>query len=190
MPYPEGVPALRSGDTYKLIVATNDVRSDEEGGLGLGFSLVTLREQEMIRSEEARIRELGLAPGPTQFLVAYLYASHELNAEGIALLEQLSKTFEEPAVARLTGDLYQTVGLASRAELWYSTALERSSTVNDEEGQTLAHQSLARVYETGLGNFKYAVEHLSAALRLAEKTGDEHRTAEIRQKLKELQRPK
>lgn len=119
--YPDGAPSLRAGGSYKLIVSANDLQSDEEGGLGLGFLVVAPDEGKVVRSEEARIRNLGLPAALTDFLVGYLYASHGLSAEAIEMLEALSKSFEEPVVARLIGDLYQTVGLARQAELWYST---------------------------------------------------------------------
>jgi hypothetical protein len=186
--YPDNAPPLVVGVDYKLIVQTADQSSSAEPGLGLGFSIISAKEKKIVQDEEKQIESLGLPPGPTQFLIAHLYASHDLNAEAIKRLEGISDTFKVPAVARLLGDLYLNIGLLRQAETSYLSSLNLSIEAKDEEGQMLDHLALARIYEQALGNVKSANEQLDATLAIANKLGDDYTANEVGKRLAELKR--
>ncbi len=176
--YPSTAPSLDSKNAYKLIVTANGRQSDEESVPGLGFRVVPPREASEIRNEEKRIRQLGLSPAATQFLIVHLYATHGLNAEAIEQLEKLSKTLNEPAAARLLGELYVAVGLCRQAEERYLLALELSQKSNDEEGQALAHKALGVIYES-LGNREHVMQHFKSAVELFNRLGARETVTEI-----------
>lgn len=136
--------------------------------------------------EGRKIENLGLPVGPTQFLIAHLYATHGLNAEAIHRLEGISNTFKVAAVVRLLGDLYLTIGLPRQAESNYLNSLSLSEDGKDEEGEMLVHLALARIYGQALGNVESANKHLKAALELAGKLGDDYTTIEVGKRLAEL----
>lgn len=184
--YPVGAPRLKPGVDYKLIVQAGDRSSSEEPEFGLGFSILDGKERSSIENEQQRIQALGLPDGPTQFLIATLYAANGLRAEAIQRLEKASPQMNEAGVTRLLGDLYLEVGLTRQAEASYLKALELSKAENDEEGQMLIHLVLGNIYGEVLGNNKLAREHLSATLALANKIGDEGATSLADQKLAKL----
>ncbi|SRR6266566_1523895 len=189
--YPDGAPALVAGVDYKLIVETsgpNSRSSSDEPGLGLGFSVLGSKERKTVLEEEKQIENLGLPAGPTQFLIAHLYATHDLNAEAIRRLEGISNTFKVAAVARLLGDLYMNIGLPRQAETNYLNSLDLSKDGKDEEGQMLVHLALARIYGPLLGNVKLAGEHLDASLALANKLGDDYIIGEVGKRSTELKK--
>jgi hypothetical protein len=171
--YPDGAPPLKPGIDYKLIVQAGDRNSEEEPGFGLGFSILDRKERASIEKEQQSIENLGLPDGPTQFLIAFLYAAHGLRAEAIQRLENASPQMKVSAVSRLLGDLYVEVALTRRAEASYLKALELTQTEGDEEGQMLVHLALGNIYLGAIGNNKLAREHLYTALALAKKIGDE-----------------
>jgi len=185
--YPDGAPDLKPGVDYKLIVEADGRTSDAEAGPGLGFSILPPDEAKAVAREEERIVALGLPAGPTQFLIAHLYAAYGLNAEAIERLEDTSQGFQAPAVARLLGDLYLAVGLTRRAETSYLNSLKLSKD-DDDEGRMLADMSLARIYEQALGNTQQAIEHLNAALAVANKLGDKQTAHQAERKSRELKR--
>jgi hypothetical protein len=174
--YPEKAARLEAAVDYKLIVETSDGRSSQEPGLGLGFLILSSKDRKAVLQEQKHIENLGLPNGPTQFLVAHLYADHGLYAEAIERLEGISQTFKAAAVKRLLGDLCMDVGLARQAEVDYLTSLDLSKAENDDEGQMLLHKVLAYIYGQILGNKEMAALQLNATLDLARKLGD-HQTA-------------
>lgn len=186
--YPETAPRLESGVNYKLIVEANDRSSSDESGLGLGFSVLSSKDKKIVFEEQKQIENLGLPAGPTQFLVAHLYADHGLYAEAIERLEMISQTFKAAAVKRLLGDLYMEVGLARQAEGDYLNALDLSRAENDDEGQMLIHKSMAYICEQILGNKETASQHLNATLDLARKLGDDVTASQTEKQLADLKR--
>jgi len=188
IPYPDGAPRLEAGVDYKLIVQTRDRSSADEPGLGLGFAILGSKERKRVEEEQRRVEGLGLTEGPTQFLIAYLYATHGLNAEAIQRLESVAQTLNVAAVARLLGGLYLEVGLTRQAEARYLNSLDLSKFEKDEEGEMRTHLALAGIYEQGLGNEKLAQQHLDATLALAKKMGDDQTVSQAEKKLTELKR--
>jgi len=189
--YPDKAPPLEAGVDYKLIVETsgpNSRSSSDEPGLGLGFSMLGAKERKTVLEEEEKIESLGLPVGPTQFLIAHLYATHGLNAEAIQTLERISNTFKVAAVGRLLGDLYMNIGLPRQAETNYLNSLALCKDGKDEEGEMLVHLALASIYGQAMGNVNSASEHLNATLALASKLGDDYVIGEVGKRLAEIKK--
>lgn len=180
--YPANAPALVPGQGYRLIVEADGRSSAEEAGPGLGFSLLPIAEAEQVRADEARARALGLGDEATRLLVANLYAGHQMYAEALGVLNDGAAP-SQPALARLTGDLYLTVGLVRRAEEAYIAALGLSTAAGDREGQALTERGLATVYRL-LGNAQEADGHFGSARALFDTLGDRQAVGEIDQALK------
>jgi tetratricopeptide (TPR) repeat protein len=181
--YPDSAPQLKPGVDYKLIVETGD-RNSYEPGFDLGFSILDPKDRERVQQEGKQIENLGLPDGPTQFLMAHLYASYGLRAEAIEKLESVSLKFKAAAIAALLGDLYASSGLIRN----YLSAVELAKNENDEIGSMLAHLALARIYQQELGNAKAAIAHFDSALALANRLGDNSTAAEAGEKLAELRK--
>jgi len=125
--YPDNAPKFEAGQSYKLIVAISDEQnSGNESANGLGFSVLSSKERKVVLEEQKQLERLNLEEGPTQYLVAHLYASHGLNAEAIQRLEAVSKMFMVPATERLLGELYLSVELPRQAEVHYLKSLDLS----------------------------------------------------------------
>jgi hypothetical protein len=184
--YPDAAPPLEPGDEYKLIVEANNRSSSDEPGFGLGFSLLEAKEKKAVLMEEKQIADLGLPEGPTQFLVAHLYATHGLNAEAIERLERVAPKFEETAVERFLGDLHLGVDLPRQAEMHYLKSLDLSLRDHDDEGDMHSRLALASIYGTLLGNYRAASEQLKAAIAIAGKVGDDATIGDARKQLTEL----
>jgi len=185
--YPDSAPRLKPGIDYKLIVETSN-RSSYEPGFDLGFSILDPKDSQRALQEEKQIEKLGLPDGPTQFLIAHLYASYGLRAEAIEKLESVSEKFKAAAVASLLGDLYASTGLIRQSEVSYLNAVELAQNENDEIGSMLAHLALARIYQQELGNTKAAIAHFDSALALANMLGDNLTAAKAGGSLAELKK--
>ena len=181
--YPESAPRLRPGIDYKLIVATNDRSSSDEPGLGLGFSLLSSKETKAILQQQEQIERIGLPDGPTQYLVANLYAANGLCAEAIERLERVAQQFKAAAVERLLGDLDMNIGLPREAEAHYLKSLDLSAAEQDDDGEMLEHGALAYIYGEVMGNQKLAGEQLQAMLDLARKLGDDETATRVHKDL-------
>jgi len=185
--YPDNAQKLEPGQNYKLIVAIDEENnSGMEPGPGLGFSILPSKERKVILEEQKQLERLGLDEGPTQYLIAHLFASHGLNAEAIQKLEALSKTFQVPANERFLADLYMTVELPRQAEVHYLKSLELSKKEQDDEGQLACRLALADIYLRGLGNPNAAREHLEAAIAIAGKVGDDTTISQAHKRMSEL----
>ncbi len=178
MTYPSDAPDLRPGTAYRLVVEAGERSSTEEPGAGLGFELLGSAEAAAVRGAEAKVRALGLADAATRLLVANLYANHDLYAEAIGLLDPLASS-GEPAVLRLAGDLYLSIGLNRQAEERYLQALTSSQGASDAEGQAAAHAALGNIYES-LGNREEAARHWQDAIAGYEQLGDQPKIAQLR----------
>jgi hypothetical protein len=159
--YPEKEPPLIPGETYKVVVTSGGKSSRQDPLPGLGFTALTAEQARSLALEEAQRKQLELPETQTRLLVANLYAAREMYAEAIEQLEELSKTFKEPEVLLLLGDLFATIGLSREAKKRYAEALGLTAAV-DFAGLGQARKSLAQVCEN-LGDFKMAIEHLREA---------------------------
>ena len=186
--YPTTAPVLVSGTAYRVVVCGGSNCSDKENIPDLGFTTLKPDEVQTVREAGNRIRALGLADAPTRFLISSLYATQDLHTEAIEQLEGLTSTLEEPAVLRLLGDLYRTIGLNRLAEERYLQALGLSQKANDVEGQALAQYWLGQIYDA-LGNKSETIQRLQKAMELYQKLGDSKKSKEIQERLTELQKP-
>jgi hypothetical protein len=187
--YPKSAASLKPGRECKLIVTVGDRRSDEEKPgpkLKPVFSVIEPKERAALVKQTKRIQELGLDPIATGLLIAHLYAANGLNAEGIERLEKLAPSSKEPVVLRLLGELYLAIGLVSKAEAAYGTALDLARTANDDEGQALAHERLAQIYKDSVRNLSLAGEHVRAAWTFWNSVGDQDKAGELDMLLKTL----
>lgn len=148
--YPPTAPELLPGRFYLLRVEANGQSSDKEDNPNRQFSLMEPGVAESVKQTTQRLQGLQLSPETTRFLIASLYVTHNLLAEGIEQLENKDEVKQEPAVARLLGEAYHRVGLHRLAETHLRKALELSTASGDEEGVRMAEQTLASVY-TQLG---------------------------------------
>lgn len=184
--YPQNAPQLDVGVYYTLIVVAEEGHPGNEAGLAVGFSLLDAKNQKVVLEEQKQIENLGLPEGPTQFLIAHLYADRGLYAEAIERLEGVSESFRRAAVQKLLGDLHMHIALPREAEADYLHSLELARSENDDEGQMLLHQALASIYEHTLRNKELAVQHLNATLDLARRLGDASAANQAEKQLAEV----
>jgi hypothetical protein len=194
--YPATAPALTPGSSYLLIVAAGSQHSGKERMRNLGFSLVSPEEARMIENEAAKIRSLGLPDTTTRLLLANFYSSwgidpdkpetdqKALNYEAINLLSGPTAD-QEPAMVRLLGDLYLTIGLNGLAQEQYRKALSLSEQQEDVEGQALAQYALGRIFKLRL-NVEEAKRRLHRAKDLFQSYGDAAGIAKVENELTTL----
>lgn len=188
--------ALVPGKAYRVIISTDTHSSTEEKMPNYGFSLLLPDEVKRIKEAEAKIRGLHLPDTPTRLLVAELYANwvvpdtqdgKALNAEAIELLGSVADT-KEPAVARLLGNLYLTIGLNGRAEVSFVQALKLSVEAGDLEGQALAQNALGRIFAKTRFNKDEAIQRLLKAKALYQSFGDTDSVVEVDREIQEIQK--
>jgi hypothetical protein len=165
--YPDEVPSLTPGQTYLVVVSTDDSSSEQENVPGIGFTMLEADKVLSINKAKARIQKLKLPEAQTQFLTANLYSSEELYAEAIDEIESVSKIMKEPAVIRMLGDLYLAVGLNREAEKRYLEALTLQPK-NDLKEQAITLMELAQAYEN-LGILDQAAIRLGEAIKIYER---------------------
>lgn len=175
--YPDKEPALTPGQTYKVVVNSDGLSSEQDHSPGLGFTTLTADQARALADEEIKRKQLGLPETQTRFLVSNLFAARELYSEAIEQLQNLYATMKEPSVARMLGDLYATIGLNREAENRYLEALSLTP-VDDIEGVGAIHRSLTQVYEN-LGIYDKAVAQLKEATKAYRRL----RNAEVVRKL-------
>ena len=175
--YPSDAPALEPGKSYRLVVEAGERSSSEEAGPNLGFALLFPAEARQVRSDEARVRGLGLNEEATRLLVANLYGGHELYSEALQTLNTPAGA-GKAALARLRGDLSLAVGLVRNAEGEYVEALDASGAEGDREGEALANRGLGKVYGL-IGNPQEAKRYYQQARVLYEQLGDRQAVVEI-----------
>ncbi len=160
--YPDDEPPLAPGQTYKIVVTSEELSSQQDPSPDLGFTTLTADQARALADEVLKSKKLELPELQTRFFITNLYAARELYSEAIEQLEDLYATMNEPAVAKSLGDLYATVGLNREAEKKYLEAL-RLSAANDLDGRGEIDRNLAQVYES-LGNFDLAIARLQEAI--------------------------
>jgi hypothetical protein len=170
--YPPEAPRLKSEIDYRLTVIAERGGTSDQSGIGLSFSVLKSDDKKTVLSEQKQIENLGLAAGPTQFVIAHLYADCGLYAEAIEGLEGVSQNFRMAAVQKLLGDLRVNIGLPQQAEADYLNSLQLAKAEHDDEGQMLLHQALATIYVYSLNNKEMAAQHLNAMRDLARRLGD------------------
>jgi tetratricopeptide (TPR) repeat protein len=168
--YPDKEPSLAPGQTYKVVVTSGGLSSQQDHSPGLGFTTLTADQVRALADEENKRKQLELPETQTRFLVSNLFAARELYSEAIEQLQDLSTTMKEPAVARMLGDLYATIGLNREAEERYLESLSLTS-ADDLEGLGATQQNLAQVY-VNLGIYDRAIARLSEAIKAYRRLGN------------------
>lgn len=128
---------LVPGDTYQLIVTTNDgVSSADEGPVS--FTVLSDEAQEQLEEWKALIEQMtSLSPAARDFLLAQVYMESGLHADAIAQLAGSTQP-RAPIAELLLGDLYSLIGLGDQAEEAYQAALEGETVVRADALVALA----------------------------------------------------
>jgi hypothetical protein len=184
--YP-GNPPLQPGLDYLLVVEADNGKSSKDEGLpGLGFSLLPDEEVQRVSAHAAKIQGLNLSESANTFALAQMYSSHNLDAEAIEMLEELTQQDHQTAsVYRALGELYQQVGLLAMAESSHIHALEVAKSVGEVESIAAAQTGLGEVY-MALGNKNEAIRWFTEARAGYESLGDLQRANQIGERLQEL----
>lgn len=159
--YPTKEVSLTPGQTYKVVVTSGGLSSQQDLSPGLGFTTLTADQARRLADEEIKRKQMGFPETQTRFLVSNLYAARELYSEAIEELDVIYTKMKVPAVARMLGDLYAASGLNREAEKKYLEALGLTS-ANDLDGLGLTLKNLAHVYDN-LGDFDKAIARLAEA---------------------------
>jgi hypothetical protein len=168
--YPDNEPPLKPGLTYKVVVTSEGLSSEQDHSPGLGFTTLTPDQAQTLADAETKGKQIVLPETQTRLLVSNLYAARELYSEAIEQLEELYTTMKEPVVARTLGDLYAEIGLNREAEKKYLEALDLTP-AGDLDGLGLTQRNLAQVYER-LGIFEKAIARLRAAMEMYRRLGN------------------
>lgn len=168
--YPEKEPSLARGQTYKVVITSDGLSSQQDHSPDLGFTTLTADQARALADEEIKKKQLGLPETQTRFLVSSLFAARELYSEAIEQMQDLYATMKEPAVARTLGDLYATIGLNREAEQKYLEALSLTP-ADDLDERGLIGKNLAQVYEN-LGMFDRAIARLAEARKAYQRLGN------------------
>lgn len=182
--YPANLLPLERGTSYRVVVSTNG--GPTETAQGIGFTVLSESEARQVTAEVERVRALGLDAPTTQFLLANLYATNDLNAEALELLDALVLRSQQATVFQLQGDLLARIGLPRLAIEPYTRALAIAQAANDRLGQALAHRSLGASSAAIGGTEAQARANYEQALRLYEEFGDAPTIADIQQRLADL----
>jgi hypothetical protein len=168
--YPDKEPPLTPGQTYKIVVTSEGISSQQDHSPGLGFTTFTADQARRLADEEKKKKQLELSETQTRLLVANLYVARESYSEAIEQLEDLYKTTKESEVVRTLGDLYAAIGLNREAEKKYLEALTLTS-ADDLDGLGVTQKSLAQVYDN-LGIFDQAIARLREAMKIYRRLGN------------------
>ncbi len=152
-----GEKELESGvDYFVLVEADTGVSSLDDRGAKLGFRLISSEQLKSLEDAIAPIQTSNLSQEEKALKIAQKYYQLDLNADAIALLEQLKADgIKNARVYRLLGDTYAKTGLNLLAEENYTKALELESANNNFEGVTEIQSSLVSV-KIMLGKFEEA----------------------------------
>lgn len=142
-----GEKELQTDVDYLVSVETDTgVSSLDDTGAKLGFRLISSEQLKSLEDTIAPIKESNLSQEEKTLKIAQKYYQLDLNADAIALLEQLKADgIKNAKVYRLLGDTYAKTGLNLLAEENYTKALELESANNNLEGVTEIQASLVSV---------------------------------------------
>jgi hypothetical protein len=193
--YPADAPALAPGTPYKLVVAALGRSSEEEAQPGLGFTVVSLQEQQEINDALTTILNLQLEPKSKALLRARFLANHDLISEAIQGLEEASHDCDEPTprstwsndadFLQLLGTLYARIGLSSFAEKYLLHSLELSNASGDRRGEAISSGILGQIYLV-LGNKTNAINRLNEAKSAYAQIGDKDNVEQMQRELQRL----
>jgi hypothetical protein len=167
--YPVDAPALLPGHTYVL-----QVTADKAGKPSVdmtSFTVLSPEAAEALQQKTSQLKALGLPEVTNRFLLASLYARHELYAEGLAQLPLQTEGPQAAAVERLRSSLYLRIGLPRMAEEPARNALKLSQGAHDVAGMLEAEETLGLIYKL-LGAHEEWPKRLRSALEQYRKLGD------------------
>lgn len=171
---------LQRGQSYRIIIKGGGVSSEEEGGQGLGFQLLSEEDAAAVRADQARIAVQQLPETAEELAYAELYAQHRLWAEAIAMVEGLVAQHDDAWTLTLRlGELYGQIALPVEAQAAYDQALLQAEAAGDLEGQARAALGLAALSD----DVTEKEERLNEALVAYEKLGDINQADVVREQL-------
>ncbi len=182
--WPADWPPLEADATYVLVVEGGGTPSDRgnEQHAGLGFSLLSDADAEMVSALESRLRARTISSTATALLVAELYLSHELRAEATELLEDLTTSSGAASVWLILGQTHLEVGLTSEAGSALDEAVAVAQGTGQKDLEAAARIGLALVAQTQ-EDATTAEVHLIAARLLYEQIGDQDGLEQVEQLL-------
>lgn len=172
--YPDDAPALQPGVDYLLTVTDEGSghHSGEDQAKGLGFQVLSLKEQATVEAQRDQILALPIDEPARRFVLAVYYTGLRLRGDALAILDEVSSSLDSPAVHLWQGDLLAAMQLPGEAETAYTTALTKAQAMEDRETQAAAQVGLCRV--TGQGDW------LEKAARTYEALGDQDQADNLR----------
>jgi hypothetical protein len=171
--YPKDAPPLRPGTAYQITVTDSSGRSSdsERATMDLSFALLAPEETAQIEALVAQVQGLGLGERATRLLEAEVYAAHQLRADAIAILEDLSVEGNVPSVHQRLGGLYLEMGLYTEAEAAYEEALAGYRSMGDRAGEASALMGMG-IARQGDRDESTARDNLAQARDLYSSLGD------------------
>ena len=181
--YP-GVPLLKEGLGYEVVVeADNGTSSSTEGTNG--FRLLDKSKSQPVLTQAEKIKQQEELSQEAKILtLAYLYQSHNLNAEAIEMLEELvDAETQKTIVYRLLGDIYRHSGLIILAKERYLSGLFLAEAEGNLREKAAVQTGLGEA-EYALGNEDEAVNWMKQAKEDYSELGDELKVQESEQRIK------
>jgi hypothetical protein len=181
-----GNQTLKSGIRYKVIITANNGKSNDEDNSG--FTILSDTDTQQVKTEIVQLQQKPLSDESKTLVLAYLYASHNLNAYAIELLEGLvRKDHKITAAYQLLGTIYQEVGLTELARERYLIALKLANSEKDLARQAIIQDSLGEVDIT-LDQLKSAIQWFEKAQNNYSALGDEAKVQKMQQQLDDLKK--
>jgi tetratricopeptide (TPR) repeat protein len=176
--YPDDAPALQSGTTYLVQVATdNGARSPT---IGVGFRLVSEEKQRQIADQREELRR-KIRQGMTQQLALAVYSLHQqLHSEALVQLDALVQQSESAQVHLLRAHVLLETQLLQAAAQQYEQARHLAAHQHDPESQAEALVGLARLADDRAVMVQYYQEAIALYHELGERERAEKLTEEMR----------
>lgn len=180
--YP-GVPLLEQELGYEVIVEADNGTSSATEGTN-GFRLLDELEAQPILTQAEKIKQQGSHQEAEILALAYLYQSHNLNAEAIGLLEELvAAETQKTIVYSLLGDMYRRTGISLLAKERYESGLALAEAEGNLPEKAAIQAGLAET-EYVLGKEEKAVAWMKQAQEGYAGLGDELKVQELEQRIK------
>jgi hypothetical protein len=147
LPYPDDAPPLEAGRRYLLEIKDENsgLSSAQEPLRGLGFTLLSVEETNVVRQKEADILALSLDAAGQQFALAVYYAGQELYGAALAALDEAIAAQESPQLWLWLGHVLVAMRLNAEAEAAYAAASGMAAAQGDLESQAQAEAQLWRM---------------------------------------------
>lgn len=178
-----GSSVLEPGLGYEVVVEADNGTSSATEGTN-GFRLLDESEAQPILTQAEKIKQQGLSQESEILALAYLYQSHDLNAEAIEILEELvAAETQKTIVYRLLGDMYRQTGISILAKERYESGLAVAEAEGNLKEKAAIQAGLGET-EYVLGNEDEAVDWMKQAKEGYAGLGDELKVQELEQRIK------